>query len=175
MHGKRGQNEWYVFEYQGASAKAPPCPGSTLQTLLPQQSSSSAREAEDHWVLMEDRRRRRIAFESLAKEMLRYLDISDDVKVGITELQERLEVPVHIGISIQQVAQQAIIENDQKMFEVFWQEEEEICIASCAAETLSRLGKKMSRHKSGNTDADQKTRNIPECDRKQAQSARQSE
>ena len=38
--------------------------------------------------------------------MLRYLDNSDDVKVGIAELQERLEVPV-IGISIQQVAQPA--------------------------------------------------------------------
>ena len=34
-----------------------------------------------------------------------------------------------------------------------------------AAERLSRLGEKMSRHKSGNTDAEQKTRNIPECDR----------
>ena len=53
---------------------------------------------------MEERRTRRTAFENLAKEMLRYLDNSDDVKVGITELQERLEVPVQIGISIQQVA-----------------------------------------------------------------------
>ena len=43
--------------------------------------------------MMEDRRRRGIAFENLAKEMLRYLDNSEDVKVGITELQERLEVP----------------------------------------------------------------------------------
>ena len=40
---------------------------------------------------MEDTRRRRVAFENLAKEMLRYLDNSDDVKVGITELQQRLE------------------------------------------------------------------------------------
>ena len=65
---------------------------------LPQQSSSSAREEEDHWVLMEDRRWRSTAFENLAKEMLRYLDNSDDVKVGTSELQERLEVPVQIGI-----------------------------------------------------------------------------
>ena len=36
---------------------------------------------------MEDKRRRSIAFENMAKEMLRYLDNSDDVKVGITELQ----------------------------------------------------------------------------------------
>ena len=39
--------------------------------------------------------------------MLRDLDNCSDVKVGITELQERLEVPVQIGISIQQVAQLA--------------------------------------------------------------------
>ena len=73
---------------------------------------------------MEDRRRRDIAFEKLAKEMLRYLDNSDDVKVGIAELQERLEVPVQIDISIQQVAQLARSENGQKIFEVFGQKEE---------------------------------------------------
>ena len=118
--GKRrqetGQNEWHDIEYQGDGAKVPPCPDSTLQTPLPQQSSSSAREEEGRWVLMEDRRRRDIAFENLAKEMLRYLDNSADVKVGIIELQERLEVPVQIGISIQQVAQQARSEDGQKMF-----------------------------------------------------------
>ena len=150
---ENGQNEWYDLEYQGARAKAPPCPNSTLQRHLPQQSSSSAREEEDHWVLMEDRRRQRIAFENLAKEMLRYLDNSDDVKVSITELQERLEVPVQICMSIQQVAQHAMNEDGQKIFEVLWQEEEKkLCIASWArwvgaAERLSRFGKKMSRHK----------------------------
>ena len=122
---ENGQNEWYDLEYQGSKAKAPPCPDRTLETPLPQQSASSAREEGDHWVLMEDTRRRRVAFENLAKEMLRYLDNSDDVKVGITELQQRLEVPVQISISIQQVAQQARNESGQKMFEVFWQEEEE--------------------------------------------------
>ena len=87
---------------------------------MTQQSSSSAREEEeDHGVLMEVRRRRRVAFGNLAKEMLSYLDSSDDVKVGITELQERLEVLVQIGISIQQVAQQARSENGQKICEVF--------------------------------------------------------
>ena len=79
---------------------------------------------------MEDRRRRGIAFEKLTKEMLRYLENSEKVKVGITELQERLEVPVQIGASIQQVAQQARSENGQKMFEVFWQEEGELFVAS---------------------------------------------
>ena len=81
-------------------ARAPPCPDRTLQTPLPQQSSPSAREEEGRWVLMEDRRRRGIAFKKLGKEMLRYLDHSEEVKVGIAELQERLEVPVQIGISI---------------------------------------------------------------------------
>ena len=52
--------------------------------------------------------------------------------MGITELQERLEVPVQIGISIQQVAQQASSENGQKIFEVFWQGEEEVYVASWA-------------------------------------------
>ena len=41
---------------------------------------------------MEDRRRRSIAFENLAKEMLRHIDNSDDETVGIIEVQEPLEV-----------------------------------------------------------------------------------
>ena len=80
---------------------------------------------------MEDRRRRGFAFEKLAKRMLRYLENREKVKVGISELQERREVPVQIGISIQQVAQQGRSENGQKIFEVFWQEEE-VCVASWA-------------------------------------------
>ena len=91
---------------------------------------SKARRQLEKKKTQSDSRRRRIAFENLAKEMLRYLDNSDDVKVGITELQERLEMPVQIDISIQQVAQLARSENGQKIFEVFWQEEEELCIAS---------------------------------------------
>ena len=50
-------------------AKAPPCPERTLKT--PFAAAKLAREEEGHWVWMEDRRRRGIAFE---KEMLRYLD-----------------------------------------------------------------------------------------------------
>ena len=98
---------------------------------------------------MKDRRRRGIAFENLAKEMQRYLEDSEDakvciielqepldifekyvfpfgkwpstekVKVGIVELQERLEVPVQIGITLQQVAQQARNERNQKVFPSF--------------------------------------------------------
>ena len=100
------------IEYQGAVAKAPPCPESTLRTPLPQQSSSSTRD----WVLMEDRRRQSSAFKNVAKDMLRSLENSEELKVGITELQEHLEVPVQKGITLQQVAQQARHESDQKVF-----------------------------------------------------------
>ena len=118
-----GRNEWYDLGYQRAKAKAPPCPNSTLQAPLPQRSSSSARGEEDHWEVREERRRRRIAFENLAKSMLRYLDNCNEVKMGITELQERVEVPAQICISIQQVAQ-AMNKDGQTFFEVFWQEGE---------------------------------------------------
>ena len=66
---------------------------------------------------MEDTRRRGFAFEKLAKVVLRFLEKSEKVKVGISELQERREVPVQIGISTQQVAQQVRSENGQKIFE----------------------------------------------------------
>ena len=73
-------------------AKAPPCPEITLNTPLPWQSSPSSREEEAHRVAMEDMRRRSTAFEKVAKRMPKNLENSDDVKVGITELQERLEI-----------------------------------------------------------------------------------
>ena len=149
---ENGRNEWYDLGYQGAKAKAPPCSNSTLQTPLPQQGSSSAGEEEDHLELREERRKRRIAFESLAKGMLRYLDNGDGVKVGITELQERLEVPAQIGISIQQVAQQAMNENG-RIFVRNVLARRRFC--SCglldqmgsATERLGLLGKRVSRHK----------------------------
>ena len=88
--GKNGAQqesvEWHDIEYQGEIAKAPPCPERTLKTALPQQSPPSFREEEKHWVAMEDRRRQSIAFEKMARRMLKYLEDSDDVKVGITEL-----------------------------------------------------------------------------------------
>ena len=120
--------------------KVPPCRNSTLQTPLPQQSSSSAREEEDHWEVMEERRRRRIPFENLAKGILRYLDNCNEVKVGTTELQERVQVPAQICISIQHVAQQAMNEDGHKIFEVFWQEERDLCIASGARWEAQRKG-----------------------------------
>ena len=58
--------------------------------------------------------------------MLRYLENSEELKVCITELQEHLEVLVQIGTTLQQVAQQARNEIGQKVFEIFWQEEEEL-------------------------------------------------
>ena len=92
-------------------AKDPPCPGRTLKKPLPQQSSSSAREEEGHWVLMEDRRRRSVAFENLAKEVLRYLDNSEDVNVGIARTAGSLGNRYFL---FGKVAQQAMNENGQK-------------------------------------------------------------
>ena len=71
--------------------------------------------------------------------MLRYLDNCNEVTVSITELQERAEVPAQIGISIQQVAQQAMNEDGQKI-EVFWQEEGELFVASWARWAAQRKG-----------------------------------
>ena len=51
--------------------------------------------------------------------MLKYLENSKELKVGITELQEHLVVPVQVGITLQQVAQQARNERNQKVFEIF--------------------------------------------------------
>ena len=89
---------------------------------------------------MEERRRRRIAFENLAKGILRYLDNCNDEKVGITELQERVAVPVQICISIHRVAQQAMNEDGEKIFEAFWQEEGQLCIGSGARWEAQRKG-----------------------------------
>ena len=46
--------------------------------------------------------------------MLIYLDNCNEVKRGTNESQERVEVPAQIGISIQQVAKQAMNEDGQK-------------------------------------------------------------
>ena len=107
------QNEWHDIKYQGTMAKAPPCPERTLKMLLPQQSSSS-RDEESQWVSVEDRRRLRVAFEETAKRMLRYQEDSEDLKVGVTGLQERLGISEETGVSIKQIALQAMNENGQK-------------------------------------------------------------
>ena len=87
---ERRSDERQHIEYRGVVAYAAPCPEMTLRTPLPQQGSSSAGEEGAHWELMEDRRRRSAAFENVAKEMLQYPENNDELKVGITELQEQL-------------------------------------------------------------------------------------
>ena len=142
-----GQNEWHDIEYQGVMAKVPPCPERTLKTQLPQESSLSSREEEGRWVAMEDRRRRSIAFEKMAKKMLKYLEDSDDVKVGITELQERLEISEKVSISIRQLAQQAMNENGQyfRNFQARTRKRH----ALPTAERSDGVGKKVSKHEAG--------------------------
>ena len=121
-----------TFEYQGIMAKALPCPERTLKSLLPHQSSSSSRDEESQWVSAEDRRRRRVALEGTAKRMLRYLEDSEDLKVGVTEFQEQLGTSEEACISVKQIAQQAMNENGQKILENFRQGEEDVRIASRA-------------------------------------------
>ena len=67
---------------------------------------------------MEDRRRRRVAFEKTAKRMLRYPEDSEDLKVGVTGMQEQLEISEEAGVSIRQLAQQALNENGQKILKI---------------------------------------------------------
>ena len=106
------QNEWHDNEYQGAMAKAPPCTETTLKTPLPRQSSPSSRDEEGQSVSVEDRRRRRV-------RMQRYLEDSEDLKVGVTELQEQMEISEEVGVSTGQIAQQAMNESGQNIFETF--------------------------------------------------------
>ena len=75
--------------------------------------------------------RARYCIREIGKGNVEILGNSEKVKVGITELQERLDVLVQIGSSIQQVAQQARSENGQEVFEIFWQEEK-VYVASWA-------------------------------------------
>ena len=124
-----GQNEWHDIEYQGVTTKAPPCPDMT----------STNASAAEKFVVSQRRRgpmgldgrqaKARYCLREIGKGNVEIFGDSAKVNVGITELQERLEVPVQICISIQQVAQQARSENDQKVFEIFRQEEE-LCVAS---------------------------------------------
>ena len=64
--------------------------------------------------------------------MLKYLEDSEDVKVGLSELKEQLETPEETGISIMQIAEQARKEGGQKLFQIFRQGENEVYIASLA-------------------------------------------
>ena len=97
-------------------AKVTPCPEGTLGTPLPRQSSSSTRDEESQWISVEHWRRRRVAFEEAAKRMLRHLEDSEDLKVGVTELQEQLGMSEEASLSRKQIAQQAMNENGQNIF-----------------------------------------------------------
>ena len=81
---------------------------------------------------MEDKRMRCVAFEDAAQRMLKHLEDSEDMKVGLSELKEQLETPEEAGFSIMQIAKQARNERGQKIFQVFRQEENEVYIASMA-------------------------------------------
>ena len=85
-------------------AKAPPCPERTLKRRCRSKVSPLSSDEEGRWVSMEDRRRRRAVFEKTAKRMLKYIEDSDDVKVGVTELHEQFEMSEEAGIPIKQVA-----------------------------------------------------------------------
>ena len=80
----------------------------------------------------EDKRKWFAAFEDTAKKMLKYLEDSEDLKVVLTELKEQLESPEEAGISIMQIAQQARTGRDQKLIQIFRQEENKVYIASLA-------------------------------------------
>ena len=134
VHGRRmGKSSGMTLSIKETRQKLCRAPTAPCRLTSFSKARRRPKEEEAHRVVMEDRRRRRIAIENLAKGMLRYLDSSDDAKVGITELQERVEVPLQFGISIQQVAQLARSEIGQKIFEVIWQEEE-LCIARWEAQ-----------------------------------------
>ena len=71
---KAGKMIGEIFKDEGIMVKAPPCPERSMKTPLPQQSSSSTREEESQWISVEDRRKRRVAFEQMAKRTLGYLE-----------------------------------------------------------------------------------------------------
>ena len=72
--------------------------------------------------------------------MLKYLEDKEDVKVGLSEFKEQLEMPEEAGISIMQSAKQARNERGQKLFQIFRQEENEVYIASLARWDPRRKG-----------------------------------
>ena len=52
----------------------------------------------------EDKRKGFAAIEDAARRMLKYLEDSEDVKVGLSELKEPVETSEGTGISIMQIA-----------------------------------------------------------------------
>ena len=87
-----------------------------------------ARDEESQWVAVEDRRRRRFAFEETARGILRTLEDSEDLKVSVTELQDQLGMSEEADTSCS-----AGKKRKRPIFlKFFRQGEEEVCIASLA-------------------------------------------
>ena len=80
----------------------------------------------------EDERKWCAAFEDAAKRLVKPLEDSEDLKVGLGELKEQLETPEEASFSIVQITNQARNERGQKLFQIFRQEENEVYIASSA-------------------------------------------
>ena len=78
---------------------------------------------------MDDKRKRRVVFfffEDAATRMLNYLEDSEDLKVGLSDLKEQLETREEASFSIMQIAKQASNERGQKIFQIFRQEDNEV-------------------------------------------------
>ena len=98
-------------------AKAPPCPNSTLTNSVclnkarrptrTKKASGSLRKTGAGGVSPSRKRIR----------VLTYPEDSEDLKVGVTELQEQLRISEEAGISIKQVAQEAMNESGQKIYD----------------------------------------------------------
>ena len=149
---ERWLSDWQDVNYEGTTAKTPPCYERRMVTSPPQQSSSSTREEESQWssqeraaiasqekaekesrgTEVEDKCKRCVALEDAASRMLKHLEDSEDLKVGLSDLKEQLETLEEAGFSFMQIAKQARNERGQQLFQIFRQEENEVCIASLA-------------------------------------------
>ena len=152
--------------------------------LLPQQSSSSTREEESQWsaqertaiaspekawkesrgTKVEDKRKRCVAFEDAARRMLNYLEDSEDLKVGLSELKEQLEMPEEAGFSIMQIAQQARDERCEKALRNVqarreWRVHRQLGEVGCTMEWIGGAGKALSGLDAGGETAQRKSRN----------------
>ena len=132
------QNEWHDISRN--NGKSPSVPREDFENAVAEAKFVFNQGEQSQWIAGEDRRRRRVAFEEAAKRMLRYLEDSEDLKVGVTEFQAQLGIPEEAGVCTRQLAQQAINENGHKIFEIFRQGDEEVCIASLARWTAQLKG-----------------------------------
>ena len=66
------------------------------------------------------------------RNILKYLEDIEDVKVGLSELKEQLDTPEESVFFFMQSAKQARNESGQKLFQIFRQKDNEVYIASLA-------------------------------------------